>query len=100
MGATEPAAAIDGDKLMQFVFCAVDEIGATLNTALVLMGDRPGFYRLVAGAGPLASAELTGRTRTAERGEGRSQSIITAGGCTRLRRAAETPFNLVIEARP
>jgi SAM-dependent methyltransferase len=58
---------VDGDKLMGFVFRAVDEIGATLNTALVVMGDRLGFYRALAGAGPLTPAELAGRTGTAER---------------------------------
>jgi hypothetical protein len=26
--------------------------------------------------------------------------VVTAGGFTRFRRAAETPFNLVLEARP
>jgi SAM-dependent methyltransferase len=67
MAAVEQQAAVDGDKLMGFVFRAVDEIGATLNTALVVMGDRLGFYRALAGAGPLTPAELAGRTGTAER---------------------------------
>ena len=67
MTTTEQPAAIDGDKLMQFVFTAVGEVGATLNTALVVMGDRLGLYRALAGAGPLSSAELAGRTGTAER---------------------------------
>jgi SAM-dependent methyltransferase len=58
---------IDTDKLMQFVFRAVEEVGATLNTALVVMGDRLGLYRAMAGAGPLAPAELAKRTGTAER---------------------------------
>jgi 2-polyprenyl-3-methyl-5-hydroxy-6-metoxy-1,4-benzoquinol methylase len=49
------------------VFRAVDEIGATLNTALVVMGDRLGFYRALAGAGPLTPAELAERTGTAQR---------------------------------
>ncbi len=35
---------------MQFVFRAVDEVGATLNTALVVMGDKLGLYRALAGA--------------------------------------------------
>jgi SAM-dependent methyltransferase len=52
---------------MQFVFRAVEEVGATLNTALVVMGDRLGLYRAMAGAGPLAPAELAERTGTAER---------------------------------
>jgi 2-polyprenyl-3-methyl-5-hydroxy-6-metoxy-1,4-benzoquinol methylase len=58
---------VDVDKLMSFVFHAVDEVGATLNTALVVMGDRLGLYRALAGAGPLTPAELARRTGTAER---------------------------------
>ena len=58
---------IDEEKLMGFVFRAVDEVGATLNTALVVMGDRLGLYRALAGAGPLTPAELARRTGTAER---------------------------------
>jgi SAM-dependent methyltransferase len=68
MTTTEPqAAAIDMDKLMGFVFQAVGEVGATLNTALVVMGDRLGLYRAMAGAGPLTPADLAERTGTAER---------------------------------
>ena len=52
---------------MAFVFRAVDEVGATLNTALVVMGDKLGLYRALAGAGPLTPAELAERTGTAER---------------------------------
>src|SRR3954454_8410004 len=53
-------------KLEAFVFRAVDEVGATLNTALVVMGDRLGLYRALAGAGPLTPTELADRTDTAE----------------------------------
>ena len=67
MSTIEQAVEIDGDKLMQFVFRAVEEVGATLNTALVVMGDRLGLYRALAGAGPLSPAELAERTGTAER---------------------------------
>ncbi len=52
MTATEQPAAVDMDKLMGFVFRAVDEVGATLNTALVVMGDRLGLYRALAGRRP------------------------------------------------
>jgi SAM-dependent methyltransferase len=38
-----------------------------LNTALVVMGDRLGLYRALAGAGPLTPTELAERTSTAER---------------------------------
>ncbi len=59
--------AVDVDKLMNFVFRAVDEVGASLNTALVVMGDKLGWYRALARAGPLTPAELAGRTETTER---------------------------------
>jgi SAM-dependent methyltransferase len=58
---------IDGAKLEQFVFRAVDEIGATLNAALVVMGDKLGLYKALAGAGPMTPSELAARTDTAER---------------------------------
>ena len=48
----QPVDSIDGAKLEQFVFRAVDEVGATLNTALVVMGDKLGFTRR---AGPARS---------------------------------------------
>jgi SAM-dependent methyltransferase len=67
MTTIEQPTQVDPDKLMQFVFRAVEEVGATLNTALVVMGDRLGLYRALAGAGPLSPAELAGRTGTAER---------------------------------
>jgi SAM-dependent methyltransferase len=63
---TEPPA-IDTDKLMAFVFRAVDEVGATLNSALVVMGDKLGLYRALAGAGPLSPGELAERSGAAER---------------------------------
>ena len=42
MSTIEQPVEVDGDKLMQFVFRAVDEVGATLNAALVVMGDKLG----------------------------------------------------------
>ncbi len=60
-------AALDEDKLHQFVFRAVEEVGASLNAALVVMGDKLGLYRALAEAGPLSPADLAARTGTAER---------------------------------
>ena len=48
---------------MAFVFRAVDEVGATLNTALVVMGDKLGYYRALADARPAHA----GRARRADR---------------------------------
>jgi SAM-dependent methyltransferase len=67
MTTIENPVAIDGDKLMDFVFRSVGEIGATLNTALVVMGDRLGLYRALAGAGPLTAAQVAERAGAAER---------------------------------
>src|SRR4051812_34249297 len=67
MAILEEPAAIDGAKLEAFVFRAVDEVGATLNAALVVMGDRLGLYRALAGAGPLSPADLAQRSGAAER---------------------------------
>ena len=55
---------IDEDRLMSFVFRAVDEVGATLNAALVVMGDKLGYYEQLATRGPLTAAELAEATGT------------------------------------
>ena len=67
MSMVAAAPSIDEQKLMAFVFRAVDEVGATLNAALVVMGDKLGLYRAMAGAGPLTPADIANRTGTAER---------------------------------
>jgi SAM-dependent methyltransferase len=61
----EPAA-VDVDKLMAFVFRAVDEVGATLNAGLVVMGDKLGYYRAMAASGPTTPSRLADDTGTAE----------------------------------
>ena len=67
MATTEEPPTIDLDKLNAFVFRAVDEVGATLNTALVVMGDKLGLYRALAGAGGLTPVELARRAGVSER---------------------------------
>jgi SAM-dependent methyltransferase len=66
MSVTAEPTQIDTDKLMSFVFRAVDEVGATLNAALVVMGDKLGYYRDLAEHGPTTPAQLAERTQTAE----------------------------------
>jgi hypothetical protein len=36
----------------------------------------------------------------AQAGEGRMRKVVTDAGFTKFRRATETPFNLVYEAKP
>ena len=67
MATTEEPTAIDGEKLEAFVFRAVDEVGATLNAALVVMGDKLGLYHAMAGAGGLTPVELARRAGVSER---------------------------------
>jgi len=57
---------LDADKLMAFVLRAVEDAGATLNTALVVMGDRLGYYRLMADGAPTTPARLAERSATGE----------------------------------
>src|SRR6476619_4840365 len=58
---------MDETKLMDFVGKAVDDVGAVLGGAMVVIGDKLGLYRSMAGAGSLTSVELAARTGTAER---------------------------------
>jgi SAM-dependent methyltransferase len=67
MATIDETVEVDPQKLEQFVFRAVEEVGATLNTALVVMGDRLGLYRALAGAGGLTPVELARRTEVSER---------------------------------
>ncbi|HEY7391703.1 MAG TPA: class I SAM-dependent methyltransferase [Bryobacteraceae bacterium] len=49
---------------------------------------------------PASLSQEVGAALGAQAGEQRIRSVVTAGGFTRFRRATETPFNLVFEARP
>jgi hypothetical protein len=80
MGTVTEAAVLDEQKLNEFVFRAVEEVGAALNAALVVMGDKLGLYRALAGAGPLAPADLAARTGTAEPYVREWQNAQAAGG--------------------
>jgi SAM-dependent methyltransferase len=87
---TTLAPTIDTEKLEQFVFRAVDEVGAALNAALVVMGDKLGLYRALAAAGPLTSTELADRTGTSERYVREWLNAQAAGGFVEYDPAAGT----------
>ena len=58
---------MDEAALMTFVGKAVGDVGAVLNGAMVVLGDRLGLYRAMAGAGAMTPAELAAKTGTSER---------------------------------
>jgi 2-polyprenyl-3-methyl-5-hydroxy-6-metoxy-1,4-benzoquinol methylase len=49
---------------------------------------------------PASRSQEVGLGLGAQAGEARIRDVVTAGGFKRFRRASETPFNLVFEARP
>jgi len=55
------------EEIQAFVHKAFGDIAGALTSAMVVLGDRLGLYKALAGAGGLSPAELTGRTGTAER---------------------------------
>jgi SAM-dependent methyltransferase len=61
------APAVDMDKLMTFLGQVIGELGATVNAGLIVVGDKLGLYKAMAGAGPMSSSELAQKTGTSER---------------------------------
>ena len=49
---------------------------------------------------PASLAQKGAMALGAQAGEARMREVFTKGGFKRFRRATETPFNLVLEARP
>jgi SAM-dependent methyltransferase len=62
-----PTPTIDESKLNAFMGQAVQDMGAAMHAALVVVGDKLGLYKAMAGAGPLTSAQLAEKTGTHER---------------------------------
>jgi SAM-dependent methyltransferase len=80
MASIDEAQAVDEEKLRAFVFKAVEEVGATVNAGLVVMGDRLGLYRGLAGAGPTSPEELAVRCGVSERHVREWLNAQAAGG--------------------
>ena len=49
---------------------------------------------------PGALSQEVGLALGAQAGEGRLREVVMKGGFTRFRRATETAFNIILEARP
>ena len=77
---TSASPAINEAKLHEFVMKAVGEMGAAMNAALIIVGDKLGLYKAMAGAGPLSPAELAKKTGTTERYVREWLSAQAAGG--------------------
>ena len=71
---------IDEAKLNEFMGKAVGDMGAAINTSLILIGDRLGLYKAMVGAGPMTPAEVAEKTGTCERYVKEWLSAQAAGG--------------------
>jgi 2-polyprenyl-3-methyl-5-hydroxy-6-metoxy-1,4-benzoquinol methylase len=58
---------VDQDKLQAFLGRAVQDMGAAMSTALVVIGDKLGLYKALAESNPLTPAELAAKTGTHQR---------------------------------
>src|ERR1035437_5770331 len=67
MATLENPASLDGVKLGAFMEKAVMDMGAAMHATLVVIGDKLGLYKAMAGAGPMTPTELAAKTHTAER---------------------------------
>jgi len=64
---TAQARPINSDRLNALLTQAVQDMGAAMHAALIVIGDRLGLYRAMADGAPVTPAELASRTGTAER---------------------------------
>ena len=64
---TQATQTIDEAKLGEFLGQALGDLGATWAASLVLIGDRLGLYKAMAGAGGLTPVDVAARTGTNER---------------------------------
>ncbi len=58
---------VDPDRLNAFMGKALTDIAAAMSIPLMVIGEKLGLYRALAGAGPMTSAQLAAKTGTHER---------------------------------
>lgn len=75
-----PTLAVDETKLNAFMGKALADMGAAMNTSLILIGDRLGLYKAMAGAGPMTSEEVATKAGASERYVREWLSAQAAGG--------------------
>ena len=67
MSTTQPSPPVlDMDKLNEFIGKFVTDLGATVHTGMVVIGERLGLYKTLA-EGPMTAAVLAAKTQTDER---------------------------------
>ena len=71
---------LDETKLNSIVQKVIEDIGAAFHAPLVLIGEKLGLFKAMAGQGQMTSAELAGRTGTAERYVREWLPAMAAGG--------------------
>ena len=71
---------IDENKLNALMSKVVGDLGATMSSALVVLGDRLGLYKTMAANGPVTAAELAKRTETTPRYVGEWLNAQAAAG--------------------
>jgi SAM-dependent methyltransferase len=85
-----PAQQIDPSKLNTFLGQAIGEMGAAMNAALIVLGDKLGIYKAMNGAGPMTSEEVAKKTSLNERYLREWLSAQAAGGFLTYDAAAKT----------
>jgi SAM-dependent methyltransferase len=81
---------INEDKLNAFMGQVVGELGATVNAGLIVIGDRLGLYRAMAGAGSITAGQLAERTGTTERYVREWLNAQAAGGFVEYEAATDS----------
>jgi SAM-dependent methyltransferase len=71
---------MDEATLMEFVHKAVGDVGSLLAGSMVVIGDRLGLFRAMAGAGPMSAEQLATETATTERYVREWLSALAASG--------------------
>jgi SAM-dependent methyltransferase len=71
---------IDDNKLNEFMGKIVGDLGITMSSALLVLGDRLGLYKAMAALGPVTPGELAARTETSERYVGEWLNAQAASG--------------------
>jgi SAM-dependent methyltransferase len=62
--ATQATQALDPSKLESFLGKAVNDMGAAIHSSLIVIGERLGLYKAMAGGTPMSAAELAQKTGT------------------------------------